>query len=83
VEGYEVPPVGEQELNLLPINDIKKAVDSRLKEAYARNARVYNLSRRDRKLCVGELVYRRNFVKSDASKFFSAKLAPKYLVPLN
>ena len=42
VEGYEVPPVGEQELNLLPINDIKKAVDSRLKEAYARNARVYN-----------------------------------------
>lgn len=41
----------------------------------------YNLRRRDVTLLPNQLVWRKNFVLSDASKYFSSKLAPKYLGP--
>lgn len=55
-------------------------VSSRLSKSYQRNANRYNLRRRDRAFAVGDKVWRRNKVLSDAGKQFSAKLAPKYIL---
>lgn len=62
--------------NLPPIYD---EVRKKLKKAYEINARHYNLRRRPLKFKVGDKVYRTNFVLSDASKYVSKKLAPKYI----
>lgn len=43
--------------------------------------KLYNLKRRDHRYQVGDLVYRKNFVKSSAVQSFAAKLAPKFLGP--
>lgn len=56
-------------------------VKERLSKAYQNNARIYNLRRRDVQYIVGQPVYKRNFVLSDAAKYYSAKLAPKYTGP--
>ena len=41
----------------------------------------YNLRHRNVEYVVGQQVYRRNFVLSDAAKYYTAKLAPKFLGP--
>jgi hypothetical protein len=56
-------------------------VKKNLEKAALRNKRIYDLRRRDVTYEVGDRVYRRNFVLSDASKYFSAKLANKYVGP--
>lgn len=56
-------------------------VQSRLKAAYERNKTVYDLRRRDEQYFPNMLVWRKNYVLSDASKYFSAKLAPRYVGP--
>ncbi|KAK3917286.1 Retrovirus-related Pol polyprotein from transposon 412 [Frankliniella fusca] len=66
---------------LKELEDLRGEVEDRLKTAYERNARRYNLRRRDVEFEVGSLVYRRNFVKSDKTKDFTAKLAPKFIGP--
>jgi hypothetical protein len=48
-------------------------------KAFDKNAVQYNLRSRNREFQEGQIVYRRNFVLSDQSKGFSAKLAPKFL----
>ena len=49
--------------------------------ARAKQKAQYDRSRRDLRYKVGDLVLRRNHVLSDASKGFSASLAPKWLGP--
>lgn len=62
------------------ISDTLKIVRKRLSSAYERNANYYNLRRRDVSYNVGDKIWRRNKVLSDATNKFSAKLAPKYVL---
>uniref|UniRef100_A0A1Y1N7X5 Uncharacterized protein n=1 Tax=Photinus pyralis TaxID=7054 RepID=A0A1Y1N7X5_PHOPY len=57
--------------------DIKR----RMGKASDKMEQKYNLRRRDEQFIVGQQVYRKNYVLSDASKYFTAKLAPKYIGP--
>lgn len=57
--------------------DVKK----RLKVAYEKSKHTYNLRRRPVELHPGQLVWKRNYILSDATKYFTAKLAPKYVGP--
>lgn len=66
---------------LKELEDLKGEVQDRMKVAFEKNARRYNLRRRDVEFDVGQVVFRRNFVQSDKSKFFSKKLAPKFIGP--
>lgn len=63
------------------LTDIYADVKKRMKTAYENSAQRYNLRRRPLQFNVGQHVYKRNFVLSDAGKKFTAKLAPKYVGP--
>lgn len=41
----------------------------------------YNFRRRQKDSYTNQLVWRRNYVLSDASKYISAKLAPRFVYP--
>ncbi|XP_073995584.1 uncharacterized protein [Rhodnius prolixus] len=49
-----------------------------LTNAYEKAKRTYNLRRREVSYAPGQVVWKREFLLSDASKDFSSKLAPKY-----
>lgn len=53
----------------------------RLKIAYEKSKIQYDLRRRPAAFEVGDTVFRRNYVLSDAAKHFNAKLAPKFVGP--
>lgn len=65
------------ELTFLP--ELYEEVQKRITQAYERNAKQYNLRRRDKRYAVGDVVWKRNFTLSDAGKYYSKKLAPKYV----
>lgn len=48
-------------------------------KAYQRNKKYYDKKKVKLSFNIGDTVYRRNFVLSNAAKNISAKLAPKYL----
>lgn len=52
----------------------------KLHAAFLRRARAYNLRKIYVNFNVGDKVWRQNKVRSDASKNFSSKLAPKYIL---
>lgn len=56
-------------------------VKERLKKAYGHNKAWYDLRRRNEEFHPNMPVWRKNYVLSDASKYFSAKLAPSYVGP--
>lgn len=56
-------------------------VRSRLDKAFQRSQRVYNLRRRDVQYQVGDRVWHKNHILSNASQYFTAKLAPKFVGP--
>lgn len=60
---------------------IYQEVRQRLDAAHARSKTRYNLRRRSVSYNVGDKVFRRNYVLSDATNQFTAKLAPKYVGP--
>lgn len=64
--------------NLTKLNGIYKVVQGYLKKAYDHNVRYYNMRKRDIQFEEGQIVYKRCFPLSNASKFFSAKLSPKF-----
>lgn len=66
--------------NLKPLSEIFTKVREKLHAAYIRNSKAYNLRRKDFVFKNGDKVWRKNKVLSDASKKFSAKLAPKYVL---
>lgn len=83
-------PINPNELrinrdNLDNLNTQLKTIFSEVRKellrAYDKNSRVYNLRRRDDNFDVGDRVWRKNYVLSDGTKFFSSKLAPKYVGP--
>jgi Integrase core domain len=85
----QVHPEAETEINgreewaskLEGLPEIFKDVETRLQRAYDTNKRVYDLRRRHVEYNVGQRVWKRNFVLSDASRYFTSKLAPKFAGP--
>lgn len=69
----------EKAESLHELAEIFERVGSALTKAYKQNANRYNLRRQQLRLSVGDIVWRRNFVESNAAKFFLAKLAPKFV----
>lgn len=55
---------------------LRDKIQKKMREAYRKNERTYNLRSRNRKLDIGQEVVRRNFPQSSRIKNFSAKLAP-------
>lgn len=81
-EGIEID-VGDRQSyakDLEGLTEIFSEVQKRLHEAYVRNAKSYNLRKRDATFAEGDKVWRRNKVLSDAADKFSGKLAPKYVL---
>lgn len=60
---------------------VYKDIQSRLLKAHKRSTRHYNLRRRPEKFVLNQRVWRRNYVRSDKSKQFAAKLASKFVGP--
>lgn len=58
---------------------VYQQVRDRMKKAYRQASSRYNLRKRQVQFRVGDLVWKRNYVLSDASKGFVGKLAPKYV----
>lgn len=58
---------------------VYKDIEMRIKKAYEKNKKYYDKKRKIIEFAVGDKVYKKNYVLSDASKYFSAKLAPKYI----
>jgi len=56
-------------------------VKRRLELAGQKNVNRYNLRKRQEEYQPGQRVWKKNFVLSDAAKFFTHKLAPKYVGP--
>lgn len=56
-------------------------VRSRLQKAYEKSKERYDLRHRPVQFYPNQVVWRKNFVLSDASKYFAAKLADKYIGP--
>lgn len=78
-KDYEVGmPREEYAGNFGILQDIFRQVRENLFQAHAENATHYNLRRRPAKYAVGDIVWKRTYSQSDAEKFFTTKLAPKY-----
>lgn len=63
------------------LRTVFKDVRARLNKAQQSSAKRYNLRRRHVQYNVGDLVWRKNYVTSDAARYFTAKLAPKFIGP--
>lgn len=74
-------PVNNPQIRAVELKQVFKDVSDRLKKAFDKSRKVYNLRRRSDQFVVNQSVYRRNYVLSDKSQKFSSKLAPKYLGP--
>lgn len=63
------------------LSKIFEIVRKNIRKTNAVNKRNYDLRHRPRSFEVGDMVWKRNMVLSDAAKYFSAKLAPAYVGP--
>ncbi|KAK3915035.1 Transposon Tf2-11 polyprotein [Frankliniella fusca] len=81
MNGDELPEIAKRTLPNKKRDDLFEEVTRRLKEAYLRSAKYYNLRRREKAFSVGQLVFYANKTQSDKAKFYSKKLAPNYLGP--
>lgn len=64
------------------LSKVFEDVTKRLKYAYNREKKVYNLRRRADQFSINQTVWKRNYVISDGTNKFTAKLAPKFIGPL-
>ncbi|KAJ8973124.1 hypothetical protein NQ317_002172 [Molorchus minor] len=60
---------------------VYKVVTKRLKSAYEKSRRVYNLRHRNETFSLNQRVWKPNPVLSDVSKGITAKLSPKFVEP--
>lgn len=65
--------------NLIELKTIFKKVGECLRSVHIKNKRHYDLRKRPLEYKVGQIVYKRNFAQSDASKHFTSKLAPRFV----
>lgn len=68
---------------LINLKEVFKDVKKRLWNAFNKQKTYYNLRKRPYEFDVGQMVWKKNYVLSDATKHFSAKLAPKYTGPFS
>lgn len=61
------------------LSSIFDKVQTNLYIAHAKNSARYDLRRSFKEFNVGDTVWRKNYVQSNAGSYFSAKLAPKFL----
>lgn len=82
-DGNKVPVCADREGDQKTQERLQvfKDVQRRMKQSYEISAERYNLRRRPQDFQVGQAVYKRNFVLSNASNKFTAKLAPKFIGP--
>uniref|UniRef100_A0A8C4S126 Integrase catalytic domain-containing protein n=1 Tax=Erpetoichthys calabaricus TaxID=27687 RepID=A0A8C4S126_ERPCA len=67
--------------NIFKIEELRRRIQQRLVSSTSRHAKLYNARRKEAHFQPGDLVWIRAHHLSDASKRFSAKLAPKWLGP--
>lgn len=81
-EGHELLASNRDDFvaDIKGISEVYKQVQEQLHKAYERNKKFYDLRKRDVTFCEGERVWRRNKVLSDASRYLSSKLSPKYVL---
>ncbi|KAJ8980355.1 hypothetical protein NQ317_019242 [Molorchus minor] len=81
-EGMSLLPKDRKELvsDFSELQEIFLDVKKRLNKAYSKNVKYYDLRKRNEKFSLGDKVWRKNKVLSDASVKFLAKLAPKYVL---
>lgn len=65
--------------NLPRLKEVYQTVQGHLQKAYSHNVKYYNTRKRSIEFQEGQILYKRCFPLSDASKYFSAKLAPKFV----
>lgn len=65
--------------NLGELSEIFDKVQSLLLQSHSRNAGHYNLRRKPADFNEGDIVWKRTFLLSDKDKFFTKKLAPKFI----
>lgn len=65
--------------NLGCLSSVFNDVQASLWHAHEKNTAHYNLRRKLAEFSVGDIVYKRTFILSDKDKFFSKKLAPKFI----
>lgn len=58
---------------------LRDQISENLRKAYETNVRTYNLRARTVTFSIGQIVYRKNFAQSDATKNFNAKLCPRFI----
>lgn len=56
-------------------------VRHRLDKAAKKNEKTYNFRRRSEEFFLNQLVWKKNFTLSNAAKFYTSKLAPRYVGP--
>jgi len=78
VDELVIEPRDRYATDLGYLRDIFVKVKRLLEKAHDRNVKYYNQKRRDVVFEVGDFVWKRTYVQSAGSKYFSAKLAPKY-----
>lgn len=66
---------------LARMSELKRHCENNLKLAYQRQAKYYNLRRRDNPFSVGQTVLRRAHTLSSAADYIAGKLAPKFEGP--
>ena len=75
--------LNESELNILPLSTklelIREKIKNNIHVAYEKNQKTYNTRTKIVNYRPGQEVFRKNFILSDSSKNFSAKLSKKYL----
>lgn len=74
-------PVLDPQNRKLAFSELYRDIQTRLTKAHEKSKKHYNLRRRREKFQLRQKVWRRNYVLSDASKKFTAKLAPKFVGP--
>lgn len=83
-ESGGIPDVGVPEKLPSRVEGFRKLygdIRSYMDRAYLHRSKYYNMRRRDVTYSVGQYVYRKNYVLSDALQYYTAKFAPKYLGP--
>ena len=58
---------------------VRKEIVGNIQKSFEMSAKRYNLRSSNYKFQVGDTVFRRNFVQSDAAKHFTSKFAPKFI----
>lgn len=61
------------------LNRIRNKIFPRIESSHKKSAKYYNLRARNVNLEPGQVVFRRNFAKSDAFKAINSKLLPKFI----